>query len=131
VYHGPDPDCGVGYFHRLLWPWCSVSDLEQVTGGLETEHVKVLGGRHGSIIVEEVSGVNGFVIREVIVTEIPELIFYKLGVLVVVGAVEPVLRIPVPGFVVAFLVGSNLIGPSLNVSHCSYVANSLSIDWNV
>jgi len=58
------------------------------------------------IIVEEVSGVNGFVVGEVIVAEVPEFVFCEFGVLVAVGAVEPVLRIPVPGFVVTFLVGS-------------------------
>ena len=106
MYQGPDPDCRVGYFHRLFWPRCSIGDLEQVTGGLEPEHVKVRRGRHGLITVEEVSCVNGFVVGEVIVTEIPELVFCELGVLVVVGAVEPVLRIPVPGLMVTFLVGS-------------------------
>jgi len=62
-------------------------------GGLEPEHVKVRGGRHGLIIVEEVSGVNGFVVGEVIVAEVPELVFCEFGALVAVGAFEPVLRI--------------------------------------
>ena len=57
------------------------------------------------IEVEEVSCVDCFVVGEIIVTEISELIFCELGVFVAVGAVEPVLRIPVLGFVVAFLVG--------------------------
>jgi len=52
------------------------------------------------------SCVDGFVVGEVIVAEIPELIFSELGVLMVVGAVEPVLRIRVPGLMVTFLVGS-------------------------
>ena len=56
-------------------------------------------------MVEEVSCVDGFIVGEVIVTEIPELVFCEFGVFVAVGAVEPVLRIPVPGFVVPFLVG--------------------------
>jgi len=50
--------------------------------------------------------VNGFIVSEVIVAEVPELVFCEFGVLVAVGAGGPVLRIPVPGFVVAFLVGS-------------------------
>jgi len=52
------------------------------------------------------SCVDGFVVGKVIVTEILELIFSELGVLMVVGAVEPVLCIPVPGLVVTFLAGS-------------------------
>jgi len=86
----------------------------QVMGGLELEHVKVRGGRHGLIIVEEVSGVNGFVVGEVIVAEVPELVFCEFGTLVAVGAVEPVLRIPVAGFVVAFWVGSG----DMSVAEC-------------
>jgi len=53
-----------------------------------------------------VSCVDCFVVGEVIITEIPELVFCVLSVLMVVGVVESVLRIPVPGLVVTFLVGS-------------------------
>ena len=51
------------------------------------------------------SGVDCFVVGKVIVTEISELVFCELGVGMVVRAVDPVLRIPVPGLVVAFEVG--------------------------
>ena len=67
---------------------------------MKSEEVVIL------IEVEEVSPVDGFVVGEVIVAEIPELVFCELGVLMAVGAVEPVLRIPVPGLVVTFLVRS-------------------------
>jgi len=50
--------------------------------------------------------VDSFVVGEVIVAEVPELVLSEFGVLVAIGAVEPILRIPVSGFVVAFLVGS-------------------------
>jgi len=53
-----------------------------------------------------VSRVDCFVVFEGIVAEFPELIFVKFGTFSVVGAVEPVLRIPVLGLVVAFLGGS-------------------------
>jgi len=49
---------------------------------------------------------NGFVVHEIIVTEVPELVFAKLDAFVVVGAVKPVLRIPVSGLVIALLMGS-------------------------
>ena len=49
--------------------------------------------------------VDGFVVGEVVVTEFSELVFCEFGVCMVVCAVEPVLRIPVPGLVVAFKVG--------------------------
>ena len=51
------------------------------------------------------SCVDCFVVGKVIVTEISELVFREFGVCMVVCAVDPVLRIPVPGLVVAFEVG--------------------------
>jgi len=56
--------------------------------------------------VEEVSCVDRFVVGEIIVAEILELVFCEFGVFMVVGAVEPVLCIPPPGLVIAFLAGS-------------------------
>jgi len=52
-----------------------------------------------------VSCVDCFVVGKVIVTEISELVFCEFGVCTVARAVDPVLRIPVPGLVVAFEVG--------------------------
>jgi len=52
-----------------------------------------------------VSRVNGFVVGKIIVAEFSELVLCEFGVCVVVCAVEPVLRISVPGLVVAFEVG--------------------------
>jgi len=50
--------------------------------------------------------VDGFVVGEVLVAVVSELVFREFGVLVAVGTVGPILHIPVPGFVVALLVGS-------------------------
>jgi len=58
------------------------------------------------IEVEEVPCVDRFVVGEIIVTEISKLVFCEFCVFMVVGAVEPVLRVPVPGLVISFLVGS-------------------------
>jgi len=56
--------------------------LEQVLWGLKPKHIEVRGSRHGLIIVEEISAVNGFVIDEVIIEQNEEFVFVEVGRLV-------------------------------------------------
>ena len=58
---------------------------------------------------------DGFVILKIVVAELSEFVFGEFGTVVVIGAVEPVLCVPVPGLVITLLEGSGAGSIDANV----------------